>query len=124
MNTNLELIETLIESDTYKDYERAYTEATGLPVALRPVETWQLPMHGKRKENPFCSLVASTSRSCAACLQMQEKLCQNAKESPAAMKCSYGLIEAAVPVRVGNETVGFLQTGQLMRKSPTEAQFR
>ena len=40
------------------------------------------------------------------------------------MTCSYGLTEAAVPVRLGNETVGFLQTGQVMRKNPTNAQFK
>jgi AraC-like DNA-binding protein/ligand-binding sensor protein len=123
MNTNADLIETLAESDTYKEYERAFSEATGLPMALRPVETWQLPMHGKRNEAPFCALVASKSRACAACLQMQEKLCQAAKAGPTTMTCSYGLVEAAVPVRVGNETVGFLQTGQVMRKAPSAAQF-
>jgi len=123
MNTNLELIETLAESDSYKEYERAYTETTGLPVALRPVESWQLPMHGKRKENPFCALIASKSRACAACLQMQEKLCQSAREGAATMTCSYGLVEAAVPIRLGNETVGYLQTGQVARTKPSAAQF-
>src|SRR6185436_11732675 len=40
------LIEALMNSKVYQDYERAFTEATGLPVALRPVESWQLPHHG------------------------------------------------------------------------------
>ncbi len=39
------------------------------------------------------------------------------------MVCQYGLSEAAVPVRLGNETVGYLQTGQVMRQQPTEKQF-
>jgi AraC-like DNA-binding protein len=123
MNANGTLIETLKNSSLYTDYERAYSEATGLPVALRPVETWQLPLHGKRKENPFCSLMAGKSRSCAACLQMQEKLCQSAMHGPRTMTCAYGLCEIAVPVRLGNETVGFLQTGQVMRQKPAAAQF-
>src|SRR5437867_2867962 len=59
------LIEALVNSKVFQDYERAFTEATGLPVALRPVETWQLPHHGKRNEGPFCSVVAEKSRSCA-----------------------------------------------------------
>jgi AraC-like DNA-binding protein len=123
MNTNGTLIETLKNSSLYTDYERAYSEATGLPVALSPVETWKLPLHGKRKENPFCSLMGDKSRTCAACLQMQEKLCQSAREGPRTMTCAYGLSETAVPVRLGNETVGFLQTGQVFRKKPTAAQF-
>src|SRR5690606_4973221 len=52
-NANRALIEALAKSKIYQDYERAFSEATGLPVALRPVESWQLPLHGKRNENPF-----------------------------------------------------------------------
>src|SRR5438128_2411909 len=116
MNANNTMLETLTNSQMYRDYERAYTEATGLPVSLRPVETWQLPLHGKRKENKFCSLVAGTSRSCAGCLQTQEKLTRAAMESPATMTCCYGLCETAVPVRLGNSTIGFLQTGQVIHR--------
>jgi AraC-like DNA-binding protein len=123
MNGNDTLIETLINSKTYQDYERAYSEATGMPVALRPVETWQLPLHGKRRESPFCALVGSCSSSCAACLQTQEKLCQKSHDRAEKITCEYGLCEAAVPVRLGNETIGYLQTGQVMLQKPTETQF-
>jgi len=123
MNANGTLVGTLTNSALYADYARAYTEATGLPVALRPVETWQLPLHGKRKENPFCALMAGKSRTCAACLQIQEKLAQGAMEQPCTVTCAYGLSETVVPVRLGNETLGFLQTGQVFRQKPTKAQF-
>jgi AraC-like DNA-binding protein/ligand-binding sensor protein len=108
----------------YQNYERAYTEATGLPVTLRPIETWQLPLHGKRKESPFCAMMAEKSRTCAACLQMQEKLAQSALDQPATMACVYGLCETAVPVKVGQQTIGFLQTGQVMREKPGAMSFR
>lgn len=123
MNTNDQLIETLANSQMYQDYERAYSEATGMPMTLRSTVTWQLSLHGKKKENPFCAMVAGKSRACAACLQMQEKLCQNANESAATMNCAYGLCETAVPVRMGNKTIGFLQTGQIMRQKPTAKQY-
>jgi AraC-like DNA-binding protein len=123
MNKNDNLIEALANSQMYQDYERAYNEATGLPVTLRSAANWQLPFHRRRKENSFCALVASKSRTCAGCLQMQEKLCQKAAQEPATMVCAYGLSEAAVPVRLGNETIGYLQTGQVMRQKPTEKQF-
>lgn len=55
----------------------------------------------------------SRSRACGSCLQAQEKLCRLAKEGPAIVTCANGLMEAAVPVRLGNETIGFLQTGQV-----------
>jgi AraC-like DNA-binding protein len=107
----------------YQDYERAFSEATGLPVALRPVESWQLPHHGKRSENPFCGLMANKSRACAACLQTQQKLAERAREQAQSVVCEHGLTDTAVPVRLGDKLIGFLQTGQVFRKTPTEAQF-
>ena len=124
MNANGQLLETLTHSEMFQNYERAYSEATGMPVTLRPVETWQLPLHGKRRENPFCAMMAEKSRTCAACLQMQEKLAQSASDSPCTMTCAYGLCETAVPVKLGAQTVGFLQTGQVMRQKPTGASFQ
>ncbi|MBM3823769.1 MAG: helix-turn-helix domain-containing protein [Verrucomicrobia bacterium] len=123
MNGHGKLIETLSESSIYKDYERSFTETTGMPVALRPVETWRLPLHGKRKENPFCSLVAERSRSCAECLQMQERLARGASTGACSMNCAYGLTELAVPVKLGAETIGFLQTGKVLKQKPTDAAF-
>ena len=52
-NAERALIEALSNSKVFQDYERAFTEATGLPVALRAVESWQLPHHGHRNESPF-----------------------------------------------------------------------
>ena len=124
MNPMSQTIETLANSRLYGDYERAYSEATGLPIVLRPLETWQLPLHGRRKENPFCAMIAETSRSCAACLRTQEALARAATSGPARMTCAYGLCEIAVPVKLGAQTIGFLQTGQVMRQKPTAAIFR
>jgi AraC-like DNA-binding protein len=117
------LIEALTHSKVFQDYEKAFTEATGLPVALRPVESWQLPHHGKRNEAPYCALMSEKSRACAMCLQIQGKLAQAATHEPCTMTCPSGLCDTAVPVRLGDRLVGFLQTGQVFRKKPTEAQF-
>ncbi len=123
MKDSKTLIETLTHSKIYQDYERAFSEATGLPVALRPVESWQLPHHGKRSENPFCALVAQKSRSCAACLQVQQKLSETATHEAQSVTCQLGLCDTAVPVRTGDRLIGFLQTGQVFCRKPTEAQF-
>lgn len=117
------LVEALTHSKVYQDYERAFTEATGLPVALRPVESWQLPLHGRRHEAPYCALMSEKSRACASCLQMQEKLSHAASQEPQAMVCPAGLCEAAVPVRLGDRVIGFLMTGQVFRSKPTASQF-
>ncbi|HEY6167369.1 MAG TPA: helix-turn-helix domain-containing protein [Verrucomicrobiae bacterium] len=117
------LIETLTASEVYSDYERAFSDATGLPIMLRPVESWQLPHHGHRKENPFCAMMAERSRSCAACLQVLDKLSKSATNEPQTITCQFGLCDTAVPVRMGERLIGFLQTGQVHRHKPTEAGF-
>src|SRR3954468_1508253 len=124
MQTENNLIEKLSESKIYLDYERAFGDATGLPLKLRSVESWQLPHHGQRKENPFCALMAGKSRSCASCLQLQQTLAESSKDASSSATCSAGLCDTAVPVKLGNRLVGFLHTGQIFRKKPTEAQFQ
>ena len=124
MNSENNLAETLANSKIYRDYEHAFSETTGLPVALRPVESWQLPHHGQRKENPFCAFMAEKSRSCAACLQTQQELHETAAHEPQTVTCQMGLCDTAVPVRLGDRLIGYLQTGQVFRKKPTETQFQ
>lgn len=124
MNANEQLLETLARSELYRTYERAYTETTGMPLAIRPVEMWQLPLHRRRHENAFCALLGEKSRTCAACLRMQETLAQSAMDGPCTSTCAYGLSETAVPVKHGTQTIGFLQTGQIMRQKPTEASYQ
>src|SRR5512141_3222366 len=106
MNNSHSLIEALAKSKVYQEYERAFTDATGLPVSLRPVESWQLPHHGKRNENPFCGMMAQKSRSCAGCLQVQQKLSDHATDQPYTAVCEAGMSDTAVPVRLGEKVVG------------------
>jgi AraC-like DNA-binding protein/ligand-binding sensor protein len=122
--SNRALVEALAISRTYRDYERAFSDMTGLPVALQPAETWQLPHHGKRNENPFCVLISNNSSSCAECLQVQERLCESAAETAGTVECPVGLCDTAVPVRMSDRLIGFLQVGQVFRKKPTEARFQ
>lgn len=117
------LIEALSGSKVFQDYERAFTEATGMPVALRPIEAWHLPHHGKRNEGPFCSLISARSRACASCLQVQEKLSEAATHEAVTMGCPNGLCDTAVPVRLGDRVIGYLQTGQVFKKKPSQKQF-
>jgi AraC-like DNA-binding protein/ligand-binding sensor protein len=117
------LMEALAGSKIYQDYERAFSEATGLPVALRSVESWQLPHHGKKFENPFCDMMAQKSRACSACLQTQQQLSETATHEAKTVTCQAGLCDTAVPVRMGDQLIGFLSTSQVFCKKPTEAQY-
>ncbi|MEO7934031.1 MAG: helix-turn-helix domain-containing protein [Chthoniobacterales bacterium] len=123
MFANKDLIETLSHSKIYQDYEHAFTDATGLPVTLRPVESWQLPHRTRKNENAFCAIMAKRNGSCAACLRTQEQLSQSAQEEAQTVTCFSGMSDTAIPVRSGDQVIGFLQTGQIFQKKPTIGQF-
>lgn len=122
-NSEKALIETLSRSQIYRDYEAAFRDATNLPLALTPTETWGLPLHDDFKENPFCRVLAQRSKACAACLQVQENLRQQGGADVATESCVFGLCDSTVPVKLGNRLVGFLRTGQVFTHTPTEEDF-
>ena len=117
------LVAQLRRSQVYRDYERAFRETTGLPITLRPIEGFDLPHHGDPKEAPFCALMAHSNHSCAACLQLQRRVEQEAQLEAKTLKCFAGLCDSAVPVRVGENLVAFLQTGQIMSHAPKRSAF-
>ncbi len=117
------LVDKLNTSQIFQDYEDAFSTATGMPVSFRPTETWQLAHHRSKTQNPFCMLMAESSRACAACLEVQQRLNDQAQHEPATVACFAGLCDTAVPVRMGDKLFGFLQTGQIMTKAPTKKQF-
>jgi AraC-like DNA-binding protein/ligand-binding sensor protein len=120
---NKQFVEKLTRSAIYRDYARAFSAATGMPLALRPVESWQLAMHGARNENPFCALMARSNRVCAACLEVQHKLTREIGDRSRTVTCFAGLSDSAVPIRVGDQLIGFLQTGQVLLNQPTKFRF-
>ena len=117
------LVAQLRRAEIYRDYAAAFRETTGLPIALRPVEGMDLPHHGDPREAPFCALLARSNHSCAACLQLQRRVEEEARLAPKTLRCFAGLCDSAVPVRVGENVVAFLQTGQVLPQAPTRAGF-
>src|SRR5215213_7409257 len=117
------LVAQLRRSQIFRDYEQAFRETTGLPITLRPIEAFDLPHHGDPKESPFCVLMAKSNHSCAACLQLQRRVEEEAQFEPKTLKCFAGLCDSAVPVRVGDNLIAFLQTGQILLHAPMKADF-
>jgi AraC-like DNA-binding protein/ligand-binding sensor protein len=117
------IVAQLKRSRIYRDYEQAFRDTTGLPIALRPIEGFDLPHHGDPKESPFCALMAQTNKSCAACLQLQRRVEEEACLQPKTLHCFAGLCDSAVPVRVGENLVAFLQTGQVFTDKPKGKDF-
>jgi AraC-like DNA-binding protein/ligand-binding sensor protein len=117
------LIERLSQSKIYEDYSKAFVETTGLPLSLQPVEAWQLALRSHPKESPFCAIMSKNSRTCAACLEVQDQARTQSTTDPTTVRCFAGLCDTVVPVRLGNEVFGYLQTGQIFPHTPTRNQF-
>jgi AraC-like DNA-binding protein/ligand-binding sensor protein len=123
MNTDYTLLERLSRSEIYQDYELAFAEATGLPLTLSPAEDWHLTHHGHSHESPFCALLAKQNKTCAACLRTQHELTTTAQEQSRTVTCFAGLSETAIPLRLGEKLIGFLRTGEVLLRPPTERHF-
>lgn len=94
---DLELFRAIASSKVFTEFERAFTEATGLPVALEPVQSFQ-----------------------AAQCQVANGPVENSQITV----CYAGLCYTVVPLRLGNRLLGILRTGPVLRRKPSERQFQ
>ena len=116
-------ISVLSASRMYQDYARAFTRGTGLPLNLHAPEVMRVISFDRKDENPFCALMAKTNQSCATCYGLQQKLEAEAQLAPKTLKCFAGLCETAVPVRVGDKLIAFLQNGHILTHRPNRTEF-
>lgn len=119
-----QMIERLRRSGIYREYEKAFRDCTGLPLSLRSDECFGLAHQGDPRENPFCALMAGRNHTCAACLAFQKRLAPEEGAEPGIRECYAGLNESAVPVRMGDRIVAYLQTGQMLLRRPTPVYLR
>jgi AraC-like DNA-binding protein/ligand-binding sensor protein len=116
-----ELIDVLRRSKLFRNYEQVFSEATGLALALRPVDYWQLEHQGKKNENPFCALLAERPATLSVCLQAHEQMIRHTGDLPHTITCPFGLTETAVPIKLGQRTIGYLRIGQVLRHMPAKS---
>ena len=121
-------LEVLSESQVYRDYERAFTQGTGLPLRLQGPTLLNVGRYAKKQDNPFSALLSKSDESCAAscaqCYALQCEIEAAAQLEPKTLKCFAGLCETAVPVRVGKNVIAFLHTGQVLLQRPDKVQFK
>ena len=79
---NEDIVSRLKTSQIFRDYQEAFETATGLPLVLRAVGSFEPPLRGSKQIASFCALMGGTSKTCAACLQLQAKV-----ESEAVTEC-------------------------------------
>lgn len=119
------LSEKLSQSQILRDYELAFSEATGLPLTFAVAGKKRAGMRGSPAANEFCVQLAETEPGCRMCVDMQENLAAaELNGSSRSAACIAGLTDSAVPVRVGDQVLGFLQTGQIALEKLTPSDFR
>src|SRR6516165_293073 len=123
MNTDADLIQRLGRAKLYNEFREAFWVVTGLPLTLRPLEYWRLAHRDQLHENPFCAMIAQTNRGCAAYLEAEQSAVDAARSGPATVRCFAGLCHTAAPVKLGERTIGFLQTGQVALDLPSAVGF-
>lgn len=117
------LIGKLTRSKLFQDYQDAFESATGLPMDLHEAGSAAGGLSRRPGANAFCLLMAKSNQACASCYALQQKIEQQAGMNPRSLHCFAGLCESAVPVRVGDKIIAFLQTGQILLHRPDKKQF-
>jgi AraC-like DNA-binding protein len=119
-----EVVGRIQSSEIFREYQTAFQTATGLPLVLRAAGAFDAPLTGAKNVSSFCVLMANRSRSCAACLRQQQTMETECATETKTFECFAGLNDSLVPIRLGEKTVAFLQTGQVLFRAPGEKQFR
>lgn len=118
IESSQKLIKDLSCSEVFKEYEAAFQEATKLPLTLCSLDEIGC-IHHKYFDtltNPFCSYLQKSNVVCQSCQAIQNKLATtaSAKGKTQTATCFAGLSDSVVPLFLGNDIVGYLQTGQII----------
>lgn len=115
-----DLTDRIIRSDLFRAYKEAFENGTGLAIDFVAVdETLRMPYVGNVNESRFCRLLREGTGNAwetANALLLTEA--QNPVESPLTRVTLAGILEAAIPVRRGKRTVGYLRIGQALGSEP------
>src|SRR5437660_4510430 len=122
-SSDQEVMRHLSRSQIFKDYERAFSEATGLPLNIRGHDSWSPSRHGKEDNDSFASILARFNKARAACLRAQTEASREPDSTTRTVTWFAGLSESAVPVYIGDHILGFLEPGEVIVKKPTKRHF-
>ncbi len=120
------IFKRLVESKSFGEYESAFRSATGLPMRLVSADpnSWSLNEH-RDNQSSFCELVNPCGeKACDACIKVNKDLMhQSSIKGPTSCNCFASLKATSIPVYAGTMVVGYLKTGQVFHRSPTEEDF-
>jgi len=120
-----DLVQQLSRSRIYQDYKRTFEKTTKLPLEFSPIDMWREVHHARSKyTNSLCVIRARTRQICGACLEVQRNLTDADGADTRTLRCFAGFAYTSVPVKWEKRVIGFLQTGQVLLRTPSTGQFR
>jgi len=112
------LLEEIRETEIFKEYEQAYAEVTKLPLVLRSADPERYLPPVTHNEHEFCAYMRKHNDSCKTCMHVGlHHIGQNGVERQV---CFAGLNLAAIPIKVNQEIIGYLQTGEVLLEKQTD----
>lgn len=111
------LLDEIRDTDVFKEYEQAYAEVTKLPLFLRSTDPEKKLPEVIENEHEFCAFMRKHNDSCKTCMHLGQQ--HPEKQVILKQVCFAGINVAAVPVKVNKETIGYLQTGEVLLEKPT-----
>jgi ligand-binding sensor protein len=120
-----DFVQQLSQSRIYQDYEQAFGKTTKLPLEISSIKMGQeVPRVRSKYANPFCAILARTSKICGECLEVQRKLSSANTSDTQTVTCFAGLTTTSVPVKLEERVIAFLQTGQVFLRTPSAKRFK
>src|SRR6266536_4882908 len=105
---NEKLTRMLADSRIYRDWTKAFSAMTGVPLVLRPVKAALLQEVGPGTRKWKCAVLGQPNCGCQSCARGFETIAAAIPSTEGLIKCSCGSCGAAVPVRAGKHLVSLL----------------
>jgi AraC-like DNA-binding protein len=103
----------------FREFRQAFTDTTLLPFTIRAAKSWQIAPAGSKHPKGPCAFLSAAGQVCPVCLEKQGQAGAGINNLPCTLSFSSGMTESLVGVKVGHETVAYLQTGPVFFKRPT-----
>src|SRR5881227_1487689 len=117
-SSDQEVMRHLSRSQIFKDYERAFSEAMGLPLNIRGHDSWSPAHHGKEDRDSLASILARFNKARAACLRAQSDASREPDSTTRNRYLFCGLPGSGGPVFGSRPHPWFPRAGERMAKEP------
>lgn len=100
------------------ELSEAFYKITGIRFILFDADFVEILSYPK-EHSPFCSIIKGNKTTCRKCAASDLKSFEKCRESdrPFVYKCHAGLVEAAMPIKQNDITVGYVMFGQITNNS-------